>query len=154
MPLDMHIRGHAFADSSSKGRMVRAFCLPSTAYSFSRIRHTIGRGCLGRRLAGTNKRCDLLSAVRCAAVPTTEKETKSGHIDGSHAVSDEMYQSTAYPFTAIESKWRAYWEEHQTFRTPEFKDLDTSKPKFYALDMFPYPRYAVLWSVLASSNAS
>lgn len=48
-------------------------------------------------------------------------------------------QSTAYPFTAIEKKWRGYWEEKQTFRTPEFKDLDTSKPKFYALDMFPYP---------------
>lgn len=33
-----------------------------------------------------------------------------------------------------------YWAENKTFRTPEFKDLDTSKPKFYALDMFPYPR--------------
>lgn len=53
-------------------------------------------------------------------------------------------QSNAYPFTAIEKKWREYWEEKQTFRTPEFKDLDTSKPKFYALDMFPYPSGAGL----------
>lgn len=54
--------------------------------------------------------------------------------------SETFFKSTAYPFTEIESKWQAYWDEHQTFRTPDFKDLDTSKPKFYALDMFPYPR--------------
>lgn len=63
-------------------------------------------------------------------------------------VSQEMFsqqqQSTAYPFTAIEDKWRRFWEANQTFRTPEFKDLDTSKPKFYALDMFPYPSGAGL----------
>lgn len=46
--------------------------------------------------------------------------------------------SQAYPFTEIESKWQAYWEEQQTFRTPE--KVDTSKPKYYVLDMFPYPR--------------
>jgi leucyl-tRNA synthetase len=43
-----------------------------------------------------------------------------------------------YPFKEIESKWQSYWEENDTFRTPE--KIDTSKPKFYALDMFPYPR--------------
>ena len=36
----------------------------------------------------------------------------------------------------IESKWIKYWDEHKTFKT----DIsDFSKPKFYALDMFPYP---------------
>jgi leucyl-tRNA synthetase len=36
----------------------------------------------------------------------------------------------------IEPKWIKYWDEHQTFKT----DIhDFSKPKFYALDMFPYP---------------
>lgn len=54
------------------------------------------------------------------------------------------YKSTAYPFTDIETKWQAYWEANKTFKTPEFKDLDTSKPKFYALDMFPYPSGAGL----------
>ncbi|KAI3433717.1 hypothetical protein D9Q98_003525 [Chlorella vulgaris] len=52
---------------------------------------------------------------------------------------EPRYQSAAYPFTEIEAKWQAFWEQHKTFRTPDFKDLDTSKPKFYALDMFPYP---------------
>lgn len=36
----------------------------------------------------------------------------------------------------IEPKWQRYWEEHQTFRTDVW---DFSRPKFYALDMFPYP---------------
>ena len=36
----------------------------------------------------------------------------------------------------IEEKWKKYWEENKTFKT----DIrDYSKPKFYALDMFPYP---------------
>ena len=41
-----------------------------------------------------------------------------------------------YDPKAIEPKWQKYWEEHQTFRTDVW---DFSKPKFYALDMFPYP---------------
>lgn len=44
-----------------------------------------------------------------------------------------------YNFTEIEKKWQDYWEENQTFRTPDLKDLDKSRPKYYALDMFPYP---------------
>lgn len=36
----------------------------------------------------------------------------------------------------IEPKWRKYWEDHATFKTDIW---DFSKPKFYALDMFPYP---------------
>ena len=41
-----------------------------------------------------------------------------------------------YDPRAIEPKWQKYWEEHQTFRTDAW---DFSRPKFYALDMFPYP---------------
>jgi leucyl-tRNA synthetase len=48
--------------------------------------------------------------------------------------------SSAYPFAEIEAKWQQYWEDHQTFRTPD--EIDTSKPKYYVLDMFPYPRCA------------
>ena len=36
----------------------------------------------------------------------------------------------------IEKKWQDYWQEHETFKTDVW---DFSKPKFYALDMFPYP---------------
>ena len=42
----------------------------------------------------------------------------------------------AYNFKDIEKKWQDYWDEHKTFYTDVW---DFSKPKFYALDMFPYP---------------
>lgn len=42
----------------------------------------------------------------------------------------------AYSPKTVEPKWQKYWTEHETFKT----DLhDFSKPKFYVLDMFPYP---------------
>ncbi len=44
-------------------------------------------------------------------------------------------QTRGYHPQSIEPKWQAYWDENQTFRTTE----DPGKPKFYALDMFPYP---------------
>ena len=40
-----------------------------------------------------------------------------------------------YDFQAIEQKWQQYWAHHQTFRTA----ADVSRPKYYVLDMFPYP---------------
>ncbi|MBO6574834.1 MAG: leucine--tRNA ligase [Rhodothermales bacterium] len=42
-----------------------------------------------------------------------------------------------YPFQEIESRWQKHWEEKKIFRVPA--DVDTSKPKYYVLDMFPYP---------------
>ena len=39
-------------------------------------------------------------------------------------------------YSEIEKKWQNYWEENKTFKTDGW---DFSKPKFYALDMFPYP---------------
>ena len=41
-----------------------------------------------------------------------------------------------YNHIDIENKWKKYWEEHNTFYT-DIRNFD--KPKFYALDMFPYP---------------
>ena len=41
-----------------------------------------------------------------------------------------------YNHQEVESKWRKYWEDNKTFKTDIW---DFSKPKFYALDMFPYP---------------
>ena len=42
----------------------------------------------------------------------------------------------AYNHKEIEEKWEKYWDENKTFKTDAW---DFSKPKFYALDMFPYP---------------
>src|SRR5574344_1274793 len=41
-----------------------------------------------------------------------------------------------YNFKTIEKKWQKYWEDNKTFKTDVY---DFSKPKYYALDMFPYP---------------
>jgi leucyl-tRNA synthetase len=43
--------------------------------------------------------------------------------------------SMEYKFSEIEKRWQDYWEENRIFRTED----DFSKPKFYVLDMFPYP---------------
>lgn len=45
-----------------------------------------------------------------------------------------------YNSNQIEKKWQRYWEENQTFKAKESDD----KPKYYALDMFPYPSGAGL----------
>ncbi len=45
-----------------------------------------------------------------------------------------------YNFKEIEQKWQNYWRENQTYKV----EVDSSKPKFYVLDMFPYPSGAGL----------
>ncbi|KAF5408006.1 MAG: Leucine--tRNA ligase [Candidatus Udaeobacter sp.] len=51
-----------------------------------------------------------------------------------------------YPFDQFEPKWQAIWEERQLFHAPNpgEKGFDHAKPKFYVLDMFPYPSGAGL----------
>jgi len=50
-------------------------------------------------------------------------------------------QKGLYNFGEIEKRWQKFWQEHKTFRA---KDCDRSKPKYYVLDMFPYPSAAGL----------
>jgi leucyl-tRNA synthetase len=45
-----------------------------------------------------------------------------------------------YNFIEIESKWQEYWKNNKTYKV----DIDPSRPKFYVLDMFPYPSGAGL----------
>ena len=45
-----------------------------------------------------------------------------------------------YNFREIEQKWQQYWSEHKTFKA----EIDREKPKYYVLDMFPYPSGAGL----------
>lgn len=42
----------------------------------------------------------------------------------------------SYQHRIIEKKWQDNWDKHQTFKT---KDRGVDHPKYYALDMFPYP---------------
>lgn len=45
-----------------------------------------------------------------------------------------------YNFRDVEPKWQSYWKENKTFHV----EIDSSKPKYYVLDMFPYPSGAGL----------
>jgi leucyl-tRNA synthetase len=51
-----------------------------------------------------------------------------------------------FPFDEFEPKWQARWDAEKTFRTPNpgEEGFDASKPKYYVLDMFPYPSGAGL----------
>ena len=46
-----------------------------------------------------------------------------------------------YNFAEIERKWQAEWAKNKTYKA----DVDTAKPKYYVLDMFPYPTF---WALL------
>ena len=54
--------------------------------------------------------------------------------------------SAGYDFAAIEPKWQRYWEDNRTFHAvgPGEPGFDPSRPKYYILDMFPYPSGAGL----------
>ena len=45
-----------------------------------------------------------------------------------------------YNFKEIESKWQSFWAANHTFKA----EIDSAKPKYYVLDMFPYPSGAGL----------
>jgi leucyl-tRNA synthetase len=65
---------------------------------------------------------------------TTTDEPLSG--DAEHP-----FRYTAKLAGAIELKWQAMWESQQTFhaKNPGDKNFDASQPKYFILDMFPYP---------------
>jgi leucyl-tRNA synthetase len=54
---------------------------------------------------------------------------------------DPQHRAGVYDFTAIEAKWQKRWERDGTFRAanPGDDQFDGSRPKYYVLDMFPYP---------------
>ncbi|KAJ7558132.1 hypothetical protein O6H91_04G025700 [Diphasiastrum complanatum] len=81
--------------------------------------------------------------VHCEAVTNSSTaQTESQAPEESVASSNGALKIRQYPFQEIEAKWQHFWEKNQTFRTPD--EIDMSKPKFYALDMFPYPSGAGL----------
>ena len=92
-------------------------------------------GCQGIPHSAHHLRQSVATQSAPVAAPSTEAPQSPVSDSG-----DSPRQSSAYPFIDIEGKWQAYWLSHKTFRTPE--EIDTSKPKYYVLDMFPYPRRA------------
>ncbi len=67
-----------------------------------------------------------------SAGPETETSSKNKWIP--------MQKKGDYLFREIEPKWQQYWDKNKTFRV----EMDPQKPKYYVLDMFPYPSGAGL----------
>ena len=78
--------------------------------------------------------------MSCAPISSRRKRAKA--LADNTETYDPNTRAGGYPFQDIESKWQRFWLENKTFRTPD--QVDTNKPKFYALDMFPYPRFVDL----------
>jgi hypothetical protein len=81
--------------------------------------------------------CGVSTVPRDASSQTSESNSTASSNTG-------LPVSTAYPFTELEARWQDFWLRNKTFRTPDIGELDTSKPKAYILDMFPYPSGAGL----------
>ncbi|KAL8228259.1 hypothetical protein R6Q57_015843 [Mikania cordata] len=89
----------------------------------------------------------LSSVVTTFSFPRKYFGFRACNYAGNDSVSDESKESVkvrAYPFHEIEQRWQKFWDDNRTFRTPDDDELDKSKPKFYVLDMFPYPSGAGL----------
>jgi leucyl-tRNA synthetase len=69
---------------------------------------------------------------------------KIGHVPGLFPTMSDARKP--FPFREFEPQWQQRWEDEKTFRTPGpgDADFDAKKPKYYVLDMFPYPSGAGL----------
>ncbi|TVQ75357.1 MAG: leucine--tRNA ligase [Phycisphaeraceae bacterium] len=73
-------------------------------------------------------------------------EQTSHHTPSGVDAAGERHRYDAACADRIERKWQMWWSEHDTFRTPNPSDpgFDASRPKYFVLDMFPYPSGAGL----------
>ncbi|KAK6932771.1 Methionyl/Leucyl tRNA synthetase [Dillenia turbinata] len=83
-----------------------------------------------------------LKVFNCVNVSNNNSTGTGSEVLEEDAEKQKTSRVRAYPFHEIEPKWQLYWDQNRTFRTPD--EIDTSKPKYYVLDMFPYPSGAGL----------
>ena len=90
-------------------------------------------------VAARRRQRGLLTPARRA--PPLRARFCAGDAAAADAEKAQAAARRAYPYDEIEPRWQRHWDKHRTFRTPDIGEgLDTSKPKSYILDMFPYPR--------------
>lgn len=77
-----------------------------------------------------NSMASCLERMTCAS-----HKNSAAILQHASQVQVSVCRSNAYPFPEIEAKWQRHWIEQKTFRTPRMSEIDTSKPKFYVLDM-------------------
>ncbi|CAN8069345.1 unnamed protein product [Agarophyton chilense] len=76
------------------------------------------------------------SPERCALV---RWRASSNAVPSSSSPSNPPEPFVGYDFRSFEPKWQAIWAERGDYSVPNAPKLDMSKPKYYVLDMFPYP---------------
>lgn len=96
----------------------------------------------GGRAAAPEPRKRAAAFLPAAAAAAATTEAAAGEAEASAGSGGGG--GGGYPFADIEQRWQAHWEANRTFATPALSELDASKPKYYALDMFPYPSGAGL----------
>ncbi len=89
------------------------------------------------------KQQSLLKDKRMTEASTTKMKSSG---DNNNADDTSNYRYNAALASVIEKRWQTYWEDNDTNKVPNPGDpgFDASKPKFYCLDMFPYPSGAGL----------
>src|SRR5262245_32485275 len=83
-------------------------------------------------------------ASTCGSMPARSRSTGPGSptrdrvARSFRVILDRM---TTYDFRSIEARWQAHWAEQRTFRAvnPGDPGFDQARPRYYVLDMFPYP---------------
>src|SRR5262249_33405194 len=75
-----------------------------------------------------------LRGRRAARAPLPVRGRRAGHRRGGPQTQAKV-DVVPYDPAEIEPRWQAWWDQHATFRAPD----GGSKPKYYVLDMFPYP---------------
>ncbi|OWM83379.1 hypothetical protein CDL15_Pgr012860 [Punica granatum] len=96
---------------------------------------TVKKEFLGARLCGVALRTSSNDGRRGRVIRRARGQVKEQQNQKEAAAA--VVVKRAYPFHEIEPKWQRYWQDNKTFRTPD--EIDPAKPKFYVLDMFPYP---------------
>jgi hypothetical protein len=125
--------------SFSIRRAANAFLIPSSKRTPA-SHQSVGRRIHNCGITGPSSNSAATASISRRCSTTTESSSSPPPSKGATATS--IANSPAvYPFAQVEAKWQAHWEENRTFQTPE---RDTTKPKKYVLDMFPYPSGAGL----------
>ena len=69
-----------------------------------------------------------------------ETPVMSGITLSQNEITNKHHQAMEYNFKELEAKWQSRWQDEKTYKV----EVDSSRPKFYVLDMFPYPSGAGL----------
>ena len=128
----------AMRRSRTGGSVVRALVTATTTTTTT----TSPMTCTAVRRVTAPRAIGAMRYVTATRMTTTKAVADSSASSAGTGEASSGGSGGGYPFADIEPKWQRFWAENKTFATP--REVDETKPKFYALDMFPYPSGAGL----------